>query len=217
MTDEFLEFSKAAGNDLSTPQPEAGFLASLPAAGGACARPAGRRRSTPASPRQSSWRRPTRRTLSGLSWRTAPTRDELSAWLGRVGEDDQVRTKICLGDVAQLARAPALQAGSRGFESRRLHFPLLTLFVSAAAPLPAAPLRWPRCRGFDQEHVLDPPTAPTPLWVIRSERFSGSAGCRHLASQVKSHANAPAVSRCSSSASWPPKVPGCRPAPSRRA
>jgi uncharacterized protein (DUF2237 family) len=25
MTDEFLEFSKAAGNDLSTPQPEAGF------------------------------------------------------------------------------------------------------------------------------------------------------------------------------------------------
>jgi len=25
MTDEFLEFSKAAGNDLSTPQPEVGF------------------------------------------------------------------------------------------------------------------------------------------------------------------------------------------------
>ena len=26
-----------------------------------------------------------------------------------------------LGDVAQLARAPALQAGGRGFESHRLH------------------------------------------------------------------------------------------------
>jgi hypothetical protein len=26
------------------------------------------------------------------------------------------------GDVAQLARAPALQAGGRGFDSHRLHF-----------------------------------------------------------------------------------------------
>jgi hypothetical protein len=32
---------------------------------------------------------------------------------------------VSLGDVAQLARAPALQAGSRGFESHRLHAKVL--------------------------------------------------------------------------------------------
>src|SRR5205814_4194085 len=31
------------------------------------------------------------------------------------------RSPAKLGDVAQLARAPALQAGGRGFESHRLH------------------------------------------------------------------------------------------------
>ena len=34
---------------------------------------------------------------------------------------EPLATLIALGDVAQLARAPALQAGGRGFESHRLH------------------------------------------------------------------------------------------------
>lgn len=44
---EFLAFSKAAGNDLSTPFPAAGFPGSSRAIAGACARRGGRRRSMP--------------------------------------------------------------------------------------------------------------------------------------------------------------------------
>ena len=45
MTDEFLTFSKRAGNDLSTPMPQYGFPASKPATSGACAPRVGRRHS----------------------------------------------------------------------------------------------------------------------------------------------------------------------------
>jgi hypothetical protein len=38
-----------------------------------------------------------------------------------------------LGDVAQLARAPALQAGGRGFESHRLHSGRTATFDTRAA------------------------------------------------------------------------------------
>lgn len=46
---EFLAFSRAAGNDLSTPVPEAGFPGLNPAIAGACAPRAGRKPSTPAT------------------------------------------------------------------------------------------------------------------------------------------------------------------------
>ena len=43
------------------------------------------------------------------------------------------------GDVAQLARAPALQAGGRGFESHRLHQTVIS--VSGVTSLPPADRR----------------------------------------------------------------------------
>lgn len=43
VTDEFLEFSKAKGNDLSTPRPEFDFRAYGKVTAGACARRAGRK------------------------------------------------------------------------------------------------------------------------------------------------------------------------------
>ena len=52
MTAEFLAFSRAAGNDLSTPRPEFGFPGLSPATAGACARRAGRRRWMPAPRRR---------------------------------------------------------------------------------------------------------------------------------------------------------------------
>ncbi len=48
MTAEFLAFSRAAGNDLTTPVPESAFPASSPATAGASVRRAGRRRWMPA-------------------------------------------------------------------------------------------------------------------------------------------------------------------------
>jgi uncharacterized protein (DUF2237 family) len=47
MTADFLAFSKSRGNDLSTSIPQLGFRGLNPATGGACARRAGRKRSTP--------------------------------------------------------------------------------------------------------------------------------------------------------------------------
>ena len=50
MTAEFLEFSKLAGNDLSTPAPRMGLRrACSPGTAGACAPRAGSRRIAPAS------------------------------------------------------------------------------------------------------------------------------------------------------------------------
>ena len=43
----------------------------------------------------------------------------MSAW--SVGHFNRYPWGSPYGDVAQLARAPALQAGGRGFESHRLH------------------------------------------------------------------------------------------------
>ena len=39
--------------------------------------------------------------------------------------------RLDFGDVAQLARAPALQAGGRGFESHRLHHSISVEFDEA--------------------------------------------------------------------------------------
>ena len=47
MTEEFLEFSKAAGNDLSTPRPEFGFAGLKRETNGVYVRPAGNRRGKP--------------------------------------------------------------------------------------------------------------------------------------------------------------------------
>jgi uncharacterized protein (DUF2237 family) len=47
MTEAFLEFAKASGNDPSTPHPDTGFPDWFQATGGASARRGGRRRSMP--------------------------------------------------------------------------------------------------------------------------------------------------------------------------
>ena len=57
VTEEFLAFSKDAGNDLSTPRP--GFPACNPVTDGACVHPAGRRLTKPAWHRRCCWPRPT--------------------------------------------------------------------------------------------------------------------------------------------------------------
>ena len=46
-TESFLEFSRAAGNDLATPMPEYGFPGIKPVTSGASVPPAGSRRSMP--------------------------------------------------------------------------------------------------------------------------------------------------------------------------
>ena len=61
MTAEFLAFSRARGNDLSTPRPEYGFAGLRPATAGACAPRAGSRR----------WRRAWRRSWC---WRARTAR-----------------------------------------------------------------------------------------------------------------------------------------------
>ena len=68
MTEEFLEFSVAAGNDLVTPQPQWMFPGSGPATAGAWSRCAGRKRSRRASRRRSSSRRRMRRRSSSSRW-----------------------------------------------------------------------------------------------------------------------------------------------------
>ena len=45
------------------------------------------------------------------------------------------------GDVAQLARAPALQAGGRGFDSHRLHFSMARPFGGAIVAFPVLALK----------------------------------------------------------------------------
>ena len=68
MTDEFLEFSRASGNDLSRPKPDAASPVLSQATAGAYARRVGRRHSMPEQPHRWSWRRPMPRSSSGLSW-----------------------------------------------------------------------------------------------------------------------------------------------------
>ena len=66
MTAEFLAFSQAQGNDLSTRDARGRFpRPASPAIAGACARRAGRKRWRPASRRRSTSRRPTSRRWSG--------------------------------------------------------------------------------------------------------------------------------------------------------
>ncbi len=68
MTDEFLEFSKAAGNDLSTPQSEAGFPG-LTAGDRWCLCASRWKEAFDAGVAPSVvLRRPMRRSSSGLSW-----------------------------------------------------------------------------------------------------------------------------------------------------
>ena len=68
MTDEFLEFSKANGNDLSTPHPDGGF-AGLVAGDRWCVCASRWKDAFDAgiAPRWS-WRRPTLRSSSGSNW-----------------------------------------------------------------------------------------------------------------------------------------------------
>jgi uncharacterized protein (DUF2237 family) len=65
VTEEFLVFSAAVGNDLSTPHPEFGFDGLQPGDQWCLCAPAGRRPSRPAWPRPWSWPRPTPRPWSG--------------------------------------------------------------------------------------------------------------------------------------------------------
>ena len=60
MTAEFLAFSKARGNDLSTPMPQYGFAGLKPGDRWCLCAAAGRRRSTPAPRRRSCSRPPMR-------------------------------------------------------------------------------------------------------------------------------------------------------------
>src|SRR3954462_15178434 len=54
MTEEFLDFSKLAGNDLSTPRPSGALQASCRETSGVAAARGGSRRTAPESPRPSS-------------------------------------------------------------------------------------------------------------------------------------------------------------------
>ena len=72
MTAEFLAFSKAAGNDLSTPHPGVRLRRSASrATAGACARRAGRRRWMPAPRRASCCAPPTKARWTTARWRTS--------------------------------------------------------------------------------------------------------------------------------------------------
>ena len=68
-TAEFLAFSSARGNDLSTPVPEFEFPGLNPAIAGACAPPAGRRLLRPARPRALCSRRRTSGRWTTAGWR----------------------------------------------------------------------------------------------------------------------------------------------------
>ena len=119
MTDEFLEFSKEGGNDLSTPQPSSGFPG-LAAGDRWCLCASRWKEAFDAGVAPPVFLAATHASV--LEWvelgelRQHATSDTA----GRYRGEPVAWTDLC-GDVAQLARAPALQAGSRGFESRRLH------------------------------------------------------------------------------------------------
>ena len=70
VTEEFLAFSRARGNDLSTPHPEFGFPASCRVTAGACAPRVGRRHWKVAPRRAWCWRRRTRPPCCTAAWTT---------------------------------------------------------------------------------------------------------------------------------------------------
>ena len=72
LTEAFLEFSRAVGNDLSTPRPEWGFDGLQPATAGASAPHGGSRPTTPAAHRRSSSAPRTRARSRSSRWRRSP-------------------------------------------------------------------------------------------------------------------------------------------------